>query len=175
MTITGDRLTHPKRNTNRHSAPPGSLNMEHILSSQSRKKSANQRPVLAGADQSEPAVIRRSSSDRFHGDKKGSYGVKRSFHQVKEGVWSAETFKVKTINWCAQYFIKLLKWKVKSFLTDAANQIPDNDWTLVAKCDNRCQPMRGLSEANWPITILEKRASICFQNSSKQKLWSNVW
>ena len=73
MTITGDRLTHPRRNTNRHSAPPGSLNMEHILSSQSRKKSANQRPVLAGADQSEPAAIRRSSSDRFHGDKKGSY------------------------------------------------------------------------------------------------------
>ena len=97
-------------------------------------------------------------------------------HFIKwKGVWSAETFKVKTINWCAQYFIKLLKWKVKSFLTDAANQIPDNDWTLVAKCDNRCQPMRGLSEANWPITILEKRASICFQNSSKQKLWSNVW
>ena len=75
------RLTHPKKNTNRHSAPPGSLNTEHILSAQTRKKSANQRPALAGSDQSEASIkheppaaaIRRSSSDRFHSDKKGSY------------------------------------------------------------------------------------------------------
>ena len=76
MTISGFRLTLTKKNTNRHSAPPGSLSTEHILSAaQTRKKSANQRPALAGADQSEaPAAgIRRSSSDRFHSDKKGSY------------------------------------------------------------------------------------------------------
>ena len=139
------RLTHPKKNTNRHSAPPGSLNTEHILSAQTRKKSANQRPALAGSDQSEAskheppaAAIRRSSSDRFHSDKKGSYGVRGltndKGHFIKwKGVWSSvETFKVKTINWCV-HNILLKYWNVKSFLTDAANQISDNDWTPSGK------------------------------------------
>ena len=34
---------------------------------------------------------------------------------------------------CTIIYYKVFKWKVKSFLTDAANQISDNDWTLGGK------------------------------------------
>ena len=69
-----DRLSNPRKNSNRHSAPPGSL--DHVSSIIPRNKSFSDNPPQlhhkTGSKNDPPTVIKRSTSDRFHTDKKGS-------------------------------------------------------------------------------------------------------
>ena len=116
------RLSHPRRNINRHSAPPGTLTPEHITPHQTRKscdnqslksvnkssadsqslKSVNKSALKSATDTAHiqhepPAAVRRSTSDRFQCDKKGIYGDRLKGHFINSKKKSCQKYLAKML------------------------------------------------------------------------------